>query len=337
MDDSLLFTERGDNSKGSRVASILVCNGVLLAICTLGVVVRVYVRVRLLTGLAWDDLFCILGWIFTVVLCFFCMLMTRYGYGRHIGTITKTSTLDTFLKYDFVTELTYLLALASIKVSFSLFYLRIFPGRQFFWLCWGLIVLVVAETTEEMFVVIFQCSPIKKAWDASGTVPGHCLSLLAFYYISFGIRLATDIALFALPIPPLLKLRVSGGKRAGLLFMFSLGILVTMTSVVRATYLNNFSDDHTWTLVNPLNWSTVEVCVAIFIACLPSFKPLIAHHFPGLQRLLGLTSRGDSTAKMYGATTITDVRMTNLHPKTRSGSEERIIVTTDVLVNEEDQ
>lgn len=74
-------------------------------------------------------------------------------------------------------------------------------------------------------MVIFQCWPVQKAWDASQTMPGKCLQLLTFYYISFGIRLATDIALFTLPIPKLMQLKMTIGKRAGLVFMFSLGVL----------------------------------------------------------------------------------------------------------------
>ncbi|GKZ21918.1 hypothetical protein AbraIFM66951_007312 [Aspergillus brasiliensis] len=278
----------------------------------------------------------------------------------------------------------YLLALGTVKVSFCLLYLQIFPGKAFRIACWSLLGLLVAETIEETFVVIFQCSPIHKAWDASGSVPGQCLSLTAFYYISFGIRLATDLALFALPLPKVLRLNMTVGKRAGLVMMFGLGVLyadsppwlnpdselritansrVSVTSIIRATYISNFSEDHTWTLVNTLNWSSVEVAVAIFIACIPSFKSLITFRFPALQRLLGLSSKGDSTGRsnMYGTST----RRTNpgrslrghqsikLNTVTgqsradveasRNGSEERIIgahqgihVTTDVSVNESD-
>lgn len=130
-----------------------------------------------------------------------------------------------FLKLDFVTEVTYLLALGAIKISFCLFYLKIFPGHKFRIVCWFLIGLLIAEATEEIFVVIFQCWPVEKAWDAAKKVEGKCLQLLTFYYISFGIRLATDLAIFTLPIPKLIQLKMTLGKRIGLVFMFSLGAL----------------------------------------------------------------------------------------------------------------
>ncbi|KAJ6019976.1 hypothetical protein N7522_000051 [Penicillium canescens] len=191
---------------------------------------------------------------------------------------------------DFVTEISYLLSLGAIKISFCLFYLKIFQGHWFKIMCYSLMGLLIAETIEETFVVIFQCWPIRKAWDAVGTGEVKCLSLFGFYYISFGIRLATNIALFTLPIPYLLRLQMTTGKRAGLIFMFALGILLVATSIIRATYLNNFSADHTWELVSPLNWSSVELGVALFVACLPSFKALVTLRFPSLRRFLGLSS-----------------------------------------------
>ncbi|KAJ5179969.1 hypothetical protein N7492_003179 [Penicillium capsulatum] len=289
---------------GSRVSAIIICNTVLIVASTLGLLVRFGVRFRYLGGIGWDDAFCAIGWVFTFVECLVCMLMTQYGYGKHIDTVHSEYKLGMFLKLDFVTEITYLLALGTIKISFCLFYLKIFPGNRFRLLCWALIGLLVAETVEETMVVIFQCWPVQKAWDASGTMDGKCLQLLTFYYISFGIRLATDIAIFTLPIPKLLQLKMTIGKRAGLIFMFSLGVLVVVTSIIRVTYLNNFSKDHTWTLIDPLNWSSVELGVAIFIACFPSFKALITFRFPGLRRVLGLSSdrsyRYNGRYEMYG-------------------------------------
>lgn len=57
-------------------------------------------------------------------------------------------------------------------------------------------------------------------------------------------------------------------------------------------------------MVNAMNWSCVEVAVAIFIACIPSFNTLITHRFPQLQRSLGLRSnKGDAprSSKAYGS------------------------------------
>lgn len=129
-------------------------------------------------------------------------------------------------------------------------------------LCIALIVLLMMECLEEIIVVLLQCQPLEKAWDVTDSIPGHCLNMTVFYYVSFGIKLATDIAIFVLPIPPLLRLRVRGLQKFGVLLMFSLGLLyghffdclmplltkssrVCVTSIIRVTCIKNFSPDHT--------------------------------------------------------------------------------------------
>ncbi|PYH42882.1 uncharacterized protein BP01DRAFT_126213 [Aspergillus saccharolyticus JOP 1030-1] len=365
MEDLTFREESSSNSSAdldaSRVPSIIVCNTVLMVIASFGVLVRVFVRTQYLSGLGADDYLCIVSWAFTLALCILCILMTDYGFGRHIATVKSDATLTMFLKLDFATMIAYLIALGTVKCSFCVLYLQIFPGKTFRIVCWSLFALLVAETIEECLVVVFQCTPIHKAWDPTGMVPGKCLQLTAFYYISFGIRLATDLTIFALPIPKLVQLNMTRGKRAGLVVMFGLGVLVSVTSIIRATYISNFSLDHTWTLVNPLNWSSVEVAVAIFIACIPSFKSLITFRFPALQRLLGLSSKGDSTgrSRMYGTSgrrttqgrslahqsikldTVTGESRADIEASL-TGSEERIFpvagiqITTHVSVNQSD-
>lgn len=176
--------------------------------------------------------------------------MTRYGFGKHIGTVTSFSARSMFLKVgflpsnlarkydppcltttilfhqlDFVTMLTYVLALGAIKISFCVLYLQIFPGRKFRIACWCLLAILIGETVAETFVVIFQCIPVHKAWDATGLVEGYCVNMTALYYSNFAIKLATDLAIFIMPIPKLWQLKMTRGKRMGLVVMFSLGLL----------------------------------------------------------------------------------------------------------------
>ena len=121
--------------------------------------------------------------------------------------------------------LAYVLALGFIKISFCVLYLSIFPGKWFRIGCWCVLVIIVGETISEALVVIFQCTPVHKAWDATGYVEGHCVNMTAFYYANFGIKLASDLALFLMPMPKLVRLKMTVGKRAGLVIMFSLGLL----------------------------------------------------------------------------------------------------------------
>ncbi|KAJ5090213.1 hypothetical protein N7532_008897 [Penicillium argentinense] len=355
-----LSAERKAYLAQSRIPEIIACNVVLLVFATVGLLVRLFVRLRYLTGINIDDVICMASWVFTFVLCFTVMLMTKYGFGKHIGTVSSFSDRAMFLKLDFVTMLAYVLALGTIKMSFCLLYLHIFPGKKFRIACWWLLAIIVAQTIAEALVVLFQCTPVHKAWDATGLVKGTCVDMNTFYYANFAVKLASDLALFTMPIPKLVQLRMPVGKRVGLVIMFSLGLLVCMTSIIRICYLNPFQVDHTWSMVNATNWSCVEVAVAIFIACIPSFNTLISYRFPRLQRMLGLPSNKDNTtgpSNTYGTSSHRTWNTLSIEPNnshklkaimgkghgdvqvSANGSQEHIIhagiqVTTDVSVND---
>ncbi|KAJ8177096.1 hypothetical protein LV157_008080 [Aspergillus fumigatus] len=251
----------------SRVPNIIACNVILLSIVSIAVAMRLYVRYRYFM-IRSDD-------------------MTRYGYGRHFELIAKQpSTVSMFLK------LAYIIALNMIKMSFCVLYMHIFVhSRVLNSLCVALIILLIMECVEEIIVVILQCRPVQAAWTP---IPAKCLNLTLFYYVSFGIKLATDIAIFVLPIPPFLRLRVRGLQKFVVILMFALGLMVCVTSIIRVTYIKDLNPDHTWSLVAPLNWSAVEICVAIFISCLPSLKTLITIHWQNASRVT--SSNTDSTA-----------------------------------------
>lgn len=109
------------------------------------------------------------------------------------------------------------------KLAFIFFYLSVFPQSRLRTSSYVLAVILVAQLIEESAVVLTQCAPLQKAWNVE--LPGKCLNLLTFFYASFGIKLATDIAIFCLPIPMLGQLKIGLGKKIGVIFMFSLGLL----------------------------------------------------------------------------------------------------------------
>ncbi|MBZ6431127.1 MAG: hypothetical protein LBE64_08445 [Acinetobacter pittii] len=121
--------------------------------------------------------------------------------------------------------ISYLIAMTAIQVSFCLLYKRLFAVAHVGWPYWFLITIVVLQFIEELFVFVFQCSPIRKLVDATGLVQGRCLDLYVFYIIHFVTRLVTNIAIFTLPIPKLLKLQMKRGVKVGVVLFFGLGLL----------------------------------------------------------------------------------------------------------------
>ncbi|KAM5382495.1 hypothetical protein ACJZ2D_002499 [Fusarium nematophilum] len=191
---------------------------------------------------------------------------------------------------------TYIWGFVTVKMSFAVLYLRLLPGTVYRRINQGLLVLLLTVGFEECLVVIFRCSPVDKAWTPAKE--GSCLDLRSFYYASFGVKLATDIILFAQPIPMVWKLQLSRTKRIGVVIMLSLGLFVCVISIVRVTYISRIKGDITYALTAPMLWSEVEVCALILCACIPSFRPFL-RCFPGVTKALGLSSGEDSNTPYH--------------------------------------
>jgi hypothetical protein len=89
-------------------------------------------------------------------------------------------------------------------------------------------------------------------------------------------------------------------QRIGLVFLFSLGGLVVVASLIRIATLTQLLDstNPTMSLVSPYNWSTIEVHTGIFITYGPAFKAFVRSYIP---QLLGNSSyrrsAGDSRTR----------------------------------------
>ncbi|KAF6814954.1 integral membrane protein [Colletotrichum sojae] len=269
--------------KVAQTASVTI---MLMTFITLTVVMRTFVRSVLLRSVGWDDTLVIISWMLAMALCGAILAMTDVGLGSHFQDVSK-SDFAQFLKLQVVTQLTYIWAFVTVKMSFAVLYLRLLPDQVYQRINKFLLALLLAEGIEETAVVIFRCTPIERAWTPSK--PGTCLDLTIFYYSAFVIKLLTDLVLFIQPIPTIWKLQLPIAKRCGVIFMLSLGLLVCVISVIRVSYINAFDRDVTFLVADPLLWSEVEVCALIICSGVPSLRPLISR-FPALNKALGLST-----------------------------------------------
>jgi hypothetical protein len=117
-------------------------------------------------------------------------------------------------------------------------YLRIFQSHKWFkyslWLISGLIVIFFLLT---FFLVIFQCNPPAAAFDFTIT-NAKCISIKDFFYASGSVNVITDLLLVALPMPLVWQLNLNVRKRLLIIFLFSLGILASVASMIRLTTLH---------------------------------------------------------------------------------------------------
>lgn len=123
--------------------------------------------------------------------------------------------------------ITYLMSLALAKVAIAFLYLRLSPDRTFRLLVFGCMGFVVAYTIAGVICMVFACSPIEAAWDTAlhMLATTKCLNWPLSYLAQAAFNIATDIALFILPVKTVWRLQLPIQQRLGVICMFASGLL----------------------------------------------------------------------------------------------------------------
>ena len=167
------------------------------------------------------------------------------------------------------------------KLVILLFYFRLFPNKHFRLACYVVGFLVIGWGISCFFTAIFQCRPTAYAWDKK-IANGTCVDLLAYYrYISLPNAIL-DAVMLAMPVRMVWQLQITRRQKLALSGVFLLGGMGLIASIVRVGifFRNDAFKDRTWTSVQLLIWTVVEVSVVLIAACLPTLRPL----FVGLWR-----------------------------------------------------
>ncbi|KAI4906176.1 hypothetical protein J4E90_010849 [Alternaria incomplexa] len=148
-----------------------------IAIASVVVSLRVYVRVRLIRlKLATDDYLIISGAFFTISLSVANMVCGWCGVGKHTPDISNED-LTPMLKANLATRLLYVVAICLVKFSILVFYHRLDPRRPTRWIVYFLMAWVAALSIVTFFVLLFVCTPPSLFWNPEGQAlhPEKCL------------------------------------------------------------------------------------------------------------------------------------------------------------------
>lgn len=202
---------------------------------SLGTITVLFVLVRLIfkqffgaqTGLAADDKV-ILG---TLALRISCTIINVEGLAAHgLGKDTWTlpsHELTTFTEWLYIMEVLYLAELSLIKLSLSLFYVRIFPGTTIRRLLWATVIFNILYGATFVITAIFQCTPITYFWTqyVEDHATGKCININAFGWANAAISVALDVWMISIPLSQIPKLKLHWTKKVGVSIMFFLGAL----------------------------------------------------------------------------------------------------------------
>lgn len=288
------------------------------------VVARLYTRFGILKHIGVEDYLVSLSMAASFCYLVVVMLQIKYDLGTPFKTIKPNNQLN-FRKALWATIPIYNLALFFVKLSIVCQYMRIFRGVVFQRTCKILLGVLAVYGCWTVFGSFFPCIPVQYSW---GVGEGHCFNRLAFNLSIAALNIATDIFVFAMPIPLIKSLHMSKKKKIALGIVLSFGGFVCITSIIRLKALHTIltSRDKSLKGVSCAIWSGIEINVAIACSSISTLKPLVRKTFP---RFLSLANRSDG----YGPHSHSESH--NMKPLRKNTQKAEIQVCHAVQVNAE--
>ncbi|KAG9258803.1 uncharacterized protein F5Z01DRAFT_4344 [Emericellopsis atlantica] len=273
--------------------------GVMGSLALIALCQRFYTKAFLSKGLAVDDLFMFFAWITSVTTqALMCYQVANKTLGLH-GWEMIASRFAKDMPVTYATAGIFQMCNGFTKLSLLTFYLQISPQRGWKIANWIAIAIVAVSSTVITLMLYLYCRPPAKAYMPQ--LEGDCLNPGALYIATAVSNIVTDLMLFVLPIPMVVKLRMSKVQKAGAVFIFGVGSVTVATSGVRLYYLMNVlnTQDLTWDAAQANIWSLIEANLFIICGSMPTLRKFFKHFAP---RLMGGSSANTNSGgyRHYG-------------------------------------
>ncbi|KAI1779639.1 hypothetical protein F4818DRAFT_148293 [Hypoxylon cercidicola] len=287
MDSSIDSPELPHND---RAPVLIGAVSLVLSVATLAVGLRLYTRSRVLKQLGADDYLVSVAWMFCLVTGISQCLNTRNGLGKHAWDFRNDMQRENYLKGFYVSITLYQVCLLFVKLAFLMQYYRVFTVRKMRTTILVAMVIIGSWSLSQVLISILICDPVAGFWENS--IDSRCIPNYPQWYINAAGNIATDLAIFAIPLPILVHLHLPKAQRLVLIGIFSLGFFTCAISVIRIKYLKQ-GGDFSYENVEGSAWSVAEICSGVTCACLPTLRPLVSKWIPSLSNRLHKPTRGD--------------------------------------------
>lgn len=243
-----------------------------------------------------DKVLVSIGSIFTLGLCTVILLASRWGLGQHIWNLQSTTILDDMMQIIqllFIGNIFGSFAITFTKLSIIATYLRLFPYQVVRIIMFITGAVTIGVCIAAVFTTIFQCVPVKAAWDFT-IKDAKCVQFTHYLYATTAINVTTDLILCITPIKYIINLQQPKRQRLVLSFLFFFGGLYVSSSshdlhllthlhsafvagIVRLIYLHQIAHtiDYTWNLVPTTLCTMAECTVGICCVSVPPMRPLL--------------------------------------------------------------
>ncbi|KAF2832046.1 hypothetical protein CC86DRAFT_85348 [Ophiobolus disseminans] len=238
-----------------------------------------------------DDYMTVISLLFANGFFYICIIGMRKSLGVHVADITDPIRIVDFLRNVWIANILYTFSISMIKFSVLAFYWRLFSVKAQR-MIYIVTVMVMAWLVAILLCVVFNCVPVRAAWDITLTT-AKCIPIRSIYLGGSVPNVFLDLVLVLMPLPYVMRLHAPLAQRFMLAGMFALGTFIAVVSLVRLIIFLQIpiatQGDATYNFREIIVWSVVEINIGLVCACLPSLKPVFS--MLGITRLF---SSGDS-------------------------------------------
>ncbi|KAK7946604.1 uncharacterized protein PG986_010925 [Apiospora aurea] len=262
---------RPTDTRERMIAGISIASAVVI----LGAyILRIVSRLAISRYCWWDDLFHTLSIGFVIPMTVFANLMATHGFGKHLFQI-EPEDAPKLWAWFYICQILWAFNILALKISILCLYLRLFPGRRFRIVCTSALALLVVSSLLLIAFDIFQCNPVSAAWKLQHG-DAQCMDLTAVALANAAVNIFTEAAILVIPLPILVKLKMSTRQKAEVIGLLSLGTIVIIVAAIRIPSLQTLKSlvDATYTNAPVFVWTCVEAMVAHLCVAAPAIKLL---------------------------------------------------------------
>ncbi|MCJ1381729.1 hypothetical protein MMC17_004840 [Xylographa soralifera] len=247
----------GNEDIGYRLVAVAVAT---ISIASIIVAIRLYVRVKIVRVVGWDDWLMLFSLVLGIVAAATEIEAVSLGLGRHAYYLTVDQTTGAG-EYEAISSAFSIMSLCFGKISICISLLRIIRGAGWRKLKLALYVTIIVVSIVNALVTIMtlvQCHPITKIWNPS--IPGSCLNIDVqkdLAYLQGAVSAFTDFELSLLPILVFQSLQMDKRSKVVLSSLMGIGFLTGVTAIMRIVYIEPYArlDDMTYTSINLQIWA----------------------------------------------------------------------------------
>ncbi|KIW02564.1 uncharacterized protein PV09_06019 [Verruconis gallopava] len=263
-------------------AAVFGCGIAFLAICSILVPLRLYIRCSR-NGGSFDvgDGFLVLGWLsatthtaLAVHVSLYHVDVERIGQGSSIKEQVNASF------YSFIMEIFFLFGLSSVKISILAFYHSLASqvgNKNFTRLLRAILAALGAFLVVYILLPLSSCIPLDASWkriDPNFKTPYACMDRGVLSLVASVINSVTDLTAGIIPLVLTFIFNRPLRARARLFFLLGLGLIVLAAGIIRTILLQELYDgdsknDWTWTTSGATLAAMWELHTVIICACIP--------------------------------------------------------------------